>query len=101
MRKNYLSTGRSLLLCRFTNRAMKLTVIILGYHCYKLENVIKYPYIDEIVGDHQCGFRRNRSTTDQIFCIRQVLERKWEYNEIVHHLFMDFKKIYDSVRKKV
>jgi hypothetical protein len=32
------------------------------------------PYIDEIIGDHQCGFRRNRSTTDQIFCIRQILE---------------------------
>jgi hypothetical protein len=25
------------------------------------------PYVDEIIGDHQCGFRRNRSTTDQIF----------------------------------
>jgi hypothetical protein len=22
------------------------------------------PYIDEIVGDHQCGFRHNRSTVD-------------------------------------
>jgi hypothetical protein len=38
------------------------------------------PYIDEIIGDHQCGFRRNRSTTDQIFCIRQILEKKREYN---------------------
>jgi hypothetical protein len=34
------------------------------------------PYIDEIIGDHQCGFRRNRSTTDQIFCILQILEKK-------------------------
>jgi hypothetical protein len=34
------------------------------------------PYIDEIIGDHQCGFRSNRSTTDQIFCIRQILEKK-------------------------
>jgi hypothetical protein len=25
------------------------------------------PYVNEIIGDHQCGFRRNRSTTDQIF----------------------------------
>jgi hypothetical protein len=33
-------------------------------------------YIDEIIWDHQCGFRRNRSTTDQIFCIRQILEKK-------------------------
>jgi hypothetical protein len=23
------------------------------------------PYIDEIIGDHQCGFRRKRSNTDQ------------------------------------
>jgi hypothetical protein len=22
------------------------------------------PYVNEIVGDHQCGFRRNRSTMD-------------------------------------
>jgi hypothetical protein len=36
------------------------------------------PYVEEIIGDHQCGFRLNRSTTDQIFCIRQILEKKWE-----------------------
>jgi len=34
--------------------------------------------------------------TDQLliihFCIHQILEKKWEYNEAVHHLFMDFKK---------
>ncbi|KAJ4450915.1 hypothetical protein ANN_02349 [Periplaneta americana] len=34
------------------------------------------PYVDEIIGDHQCGFRRNRSTIDQIFCIRQIMEKK-------------------------
>jgi hypothetical protein len=58
------------------------------------------PYIDEISGDHQCGFRRNRSTTDQIFCIRQILEKTWEYNETVHQLFIDFKKAYDSARRE-
>jgi hypothetical protein len=26
---------------------------------------------------------------------------KWEYNETVHQLFVDFKKAYDSVRRKV
>ena len=25
------------------------------------------PYAEEIIGDHQCGFRRNRSTTDHTF----------------------------------
>jgi hypothetical protein len=43
----------------------------------------------------------NRSTTDQIFCIRQILEKEWEYNEIVHQLFIDFKKAYDSIRTEV
>jgi len=50
------------------------------------------PYAKEINGDHQCGFRRNRSTIDHIFCIRQILEKKWEYNEEVHQIFIDFKK---------
>src|SRR5215469_7245507 len=59
------------------------------------------PYAEEVTGYHQCGFRRNRSTTDHTFCIRQILEKKWEYNESVHHLFIDFKKAYDSVRREV
>jgi hypothetical protein len=29
------------------------------------------------------------------------MEEKWEYNERVNQLFIDFKKVYDSVRKEV
>jgi hypothetical protein len=42
----------------------------------------------------------NRSTTDQIFCIRQTLEKKWKEDKTVHKLFTDFKKAYDSVRRE-
>ena len=59
------------------------------------------PYAKEIIGDHRCGFRRNRSTIDHIFCIRQILEKIREYSEEVHQLFIDFKKAYDSVRREV
>jgi hypothetical protein len=59
------------------------------------------PYVNEIIGDHQCGFRRNRSTADQIFYIQQILKKKWEYNGTVHQLFIDFKKAYDSVKREV
>jgi len=58
------------------------------------------PYAEDIIGDHQCGFQRNRSTTDHIFCIHQILDKKWEHNEAVHQLFIDFKKAYDSVRRE-
>jgi hypothetical protein len=59
------------------------------------------PYAEQIIGDHQSGLRRNRSTTDHILSIRQILEKKWEYTEAVHQLFIDFKKAYDSVRREV
>jgi hypothetical protein len=52
------------------------------------------PYVNEIIVDHQCEFRRNRSTMDQIFYIRQILYNKWEYNGTVHQLFIDFKKFF-------
>jgi hypothetical protein len=35
-----------------------------------------------------------------IFCIRQILEKKWEYNEAVHQLFVDIKKPYDTFRRE-
>jgi trans-aconitate methyltransferase len=63
----------------------KLTVIItVEYHCYQhhtkiLSNVLLSslgPYVDAIIEDHQCRFRHNRSTTDHIFCIRQILKNK-------------------------
>ena len=73
----------------------------------RLQKVIQHPalklipYAKEIIGDHQCGFRRKRSTIDHIFCLRQMLEKKWESNEEVHQLFIDFTKAYDSVRREV
>jgi hypothetical protein len=33
--------------------------------------------------------------------IRQILEKKWEYKETVHQLFVDFKEAYESVRREV
>jgi len=59
------------------------------------------PDAEEIIGDHQCGFQHSRSTTVYIFCRRQILEKKREYNEAVHQFFTDFKKAYDSVRQEV
>ena len=59
------------------------------------------PHEEEIIEDHECEFRCNRSTNDNMFCIRQIIEKKREYNEAVHQLFTDFKKAYDSVRGEV
>jgi hypothetical protein len=59
------------------------------------------PYANEINGDHQRGFRRNRSGTD--FAHLSDTGQNWEYtrNGTVHQLFTDFNEDYDSVRRKV
>jgi hypothetical protein len=33
------------------------------------------PHVSEVTWDHQCGFCHNRSTNDQIFYIRQIIEK--------------------------
>jgi len=53
----------------------------------------------KLYGDHKC----NRSTTDQTFFIRHIMEKKWERSGTVYQLriFIDFEKAYDSVRSEV
>ena len=58
------------------------------------------PYANEIIGEYKCDFWRNRSTVDHIFSIRQILEKKWEYNKDVCQLFIDFEKGYYSIIKE-
>ena len=42
-----------------------------------------------------------RSAAYYIFCIRQIIERKYEYNEKIHKLFINFKKTHYSFRREV
>jgi len=57
------------------------------------------PYVEEILGDYQCGFRKGRSTTDQIFCLRMILGRACEYTVDIHQLYIDYKQAYDTINR--
>lgn len=52
------------------------------------------PWVERTLGDYQAGFRKTRSTIDQIFILRQLLQKTWEYNKSIHMLFTDYKKAY-------
>ena len=45
----------------------------------------------------QCGFRPRRNNTDQIFTLRQIFEKSWEYAKDVFACFIDLEKAYDRV----
>jgi len=55
------------------------------------------PYINNLIGPYQCGFRPGKSTIDQIFTLRQILEKTQEFQVDTYHLFIDFKAAYDSI----
>ena len=60
------------------------------------------PYAKALIGPYQCGFRPGKSTIDQIFTLRQILEKGLENQGRTHHLFVDFKTAFDSpVRDRV
>jgi len=55
-------------------------------------------YSEEILGEYQCGFRPQR-TTDQLFVVRQILEKCYAH-DTDHHVFIDFMKTFDRINQK-
>jgi Reverse transcriptase (RNA-dependent DNA polymerase) len=57
-------------------------------------------YSERVLGDYQCGFRKGRATTDQIFLLKQVLTHCYEYEINTFMLFIDFRAAYDSINRE-
>ena len=47
--------------------------------------------------DGQCGFLAGRSTTDQIFTLKQIFEKSWEYGKDLFACFVNLEKACDRV----
>lgn len=54
-------------------------------------------YIEEIIGDYQCGFRLNSSNPEQIFVMRQTTEKCYEYNTNLHILFIVIRQAFHRI----
>jgi hypothetical protein len=72
--------------------------IALGNADYKiLSNMILgniKPYTEKVMEDYQNGFRDGRPVLDNIFALKIINEKLWEYNQSVQYSF-DFRKVYD------
>ena len=47
--------------------------------------------------DGQCGFRPGYSTMNQIFTLKQIFGKSWEYGKDLFACFVDLEKAYDRV----
>ena len=54
-------------------------------------------YSELTLGEYQAGFRSSRSTTDQIYVVRQILGKCYEFGIELHNIFIDFKQSFDKV----
>ena len=53
--------------------------------------------VDELLRDHQAGFRKDRSCPDQIAALRIIVEQSLEWKSSLYINFIDFEKAFDSV----
>ncbi|XP_043064387.1 uncharacterized protein LOC122320288 [Drosophila ficusphila] len=58
------------------------------------------PYTSTLIGSYQCGRRPGKTTIDQIFTLRQILEITNENKMDTHHLFDDYKAAFDSLTRE-
>ena len=47
----------------------------------------------------QAGFRKGRSTTEQIFILRNIIEQVAEWNTSLYLCFVDYEKAFDSIHR--
>jgi len=78
----------------------RISLLCTGYKILTtvLNNRLK-KYTENIIGEYPAGFRTGKSTTDQIFTVKNLLEKVWEHNVEIYQIFVDFQKAYDSIRR--
>jgi hypothetical protein len=55
--------------------------------------------VDSKLEDCQMRFRPTRSTIDNIFIVRQIIEKCHEFNIELHNVFTDYTQAFDSVHR--
>ena len=55
--------------------------------------------VESKLEDGQCGFHLGRSTMDQIFTLKQIFEKSWEYGKDFFACYVDLEEAYDRVPK--
>jgi sorting nexin-29 len=84
-----------------SDKIIEITLLHIAYKI--LSSIVLEPlkgYSEESLGEYQGGFRPQRETTNQIFVVRQILEKLYVHDIDLYLLFVVFKNAFDSINQK-
>jgi hypothetical protein len=89
--------------CTECSNYRPITLLSIAYKIFAiLLNNRLSEIVQEKLSDVQMGFIPDRSTVGNIFIIRQVFEKCYEYNIELHNVFIDYTQAFDPIdRNKV
>ena len=56
--------------------------------------------VDRVLREEQCGFRKSRGCADQLFALRQIIEKSMAFQLDISFCFIDFRAAFDSVDRE-
>jgi hypothetical protein len=56
-------------------------------------------YAEVILDESQYAFRKGRGCIDPVFTLKQIIEKRKEYNQPLYLVFIDCEKAYDNVNR--
>ena len=80
-------------------RGISLLAVVGKIMTLVMLNRMRDPIAEAVLPESQCGFRRNRGTTDMIVAVRQLMEKAREQHRDLYIAFVDFTKAFESVNR--
>jgi hypothetical protein len=56
-------------------------------------------YAEVILDESQNAFRKGRGSIDPVFTLKQIIEKRKEYNQPLYLVFIDYEKAYDNINR--
>ena len=77
-----------------------ISLLNAGYKIYTkiITNRLK-PISESVLSEEQNGFRVGRSCIDNVFTVKQIIEKRREFNLETQMAFLDLKKTFDTVSR--
>ena len=80
-------------------RGISLLAVVGKIMVLVMLNRMRDPIAETVLPESQCGFRRNRGTTDMIFAVRQLMNKTREQHRNLYIAFVYFTKAFDTVNQ--